>query len=370
MLKNFTMTLISSALAVLAGCGGGGGDTDDGRVAVTATAGEGGTISPATQRVTKGSQATLTVNPSSIYDVQSVTGCAGTLSGTTYQTGAVNVDCAITASFKLKPLAINLSGVPERIPEGITTPLTLVVENAKNSADISVKAIGGYGTAFVTIEPAGAGLFNLVTKGVDREAPIQLEVTARDGADATRTVTERITLLIENSSFSSSLARYKVIAANSDRILALTEEKAVSKALSDAATVLALKDNVAVSAAAVSASNTTSAELESLLNQKSVESYLSGTIRDTELTAAMNSIEGLMVVHVAPYVSSINAVMPTIAAQGVPAATAQTWHVNAELNSISLFIGNTAFGQITDGKWVFKPGFEYLDGLINSDCVL
>lgn len=363
------MILIGSALW-LVGCGGGGGESDDGRIAVTATAGEGGTISPATQRVTKGSQATLTVNPSSIYDIQSVTGCGGTLNGTTYQTGAVNADCAIAASFKLKPLAINLSGVPERIPEGLTTPLTVLVENAKNSADISVKAIGGNGTAFVSIEPAGTGIFNLVVKNVDREAPIQLEVTAKDGADATRTVTERITVLIENSSFSASLARYQVIATNSDRILALTEEKAVSKALNDAATVLALKDNVTVSAAAVSASNTTSAELESLLNQKSVESYLAGTISDTELTAAMNSIEGLMAEHVSPYVSSINAVMPTIAAQGVPAATAQTWHVNTELNSISLFIGNTAFGQITDGKWIFKPGFEYLDGLINSECAL
>jgi hypothetical protein len=363
------MILICSALW-LVGCGGGGGESDDGRVAVTATAGEGGTISPATQRVTKGGQASVTVNPGSIYDIQSVTGCGGSLSGKTYQTGTVNADCAITASFKLKPLAISLSGVPERIPEELTTPLTIVVENAKNSADISVKAIGGYGTAFVTIEPAGAGLFNLVAKGVDREAPIQLEVTAKDGADATRTVTEQISVLIENSSFSTSLARYKTIAANSDRILALTEEKSVSKALNDAATVLALKDNVAVSTAAVSASNTTSTELESLLNQKSVDSYLAGTISDMELTAAMNSIEGLMREHVSPYVSSINAVMPTIAAQGVPAATAQTWHVNTELNSISLFIGNTAFGQITDGKWIFKPGFEYLDGLITSECVL
>jgi hypothetical protein len=363
------MILICSALW-LVGCGGGGGESDDGRVAVTATAGEGGTISPATQRVTKGGQASVTINPGSIYDIQSVTGCGGSLSGKTYQTGTVNADCAITASFKLKPLAISLSGVPERIPEELTTPLTIVVENAKNSADISVKAIGGYGTAFVTIEPAGAGLFNLVAKGVDREAPIQLEVTAKDGADATRTVTEQISVLIENSSFSTSLARYKTIAANSDRILALTEEKSVSKALNDAATVLALKDNVAVSTAAVSASNTTSTELESLLNQKSVDSYLAGTISDMELTAAMNSIEGLMREHVSPYVSSINAVMPTIAAQGVPAATAQTWHVNTELNSISLFIGNTAFGQITDGKWIFKPGFEYLDGLITSECVL
>lgn len=366
MFKN--MMLISGTVVLLAGCGGGGGSDDDGRVAVSATAGEGGSISPSTQRVTKGSQATLTVQPSAIYDIQSVTGCAGSLNGTMYQTGAVNADCTVTASFKLKPLSMTLSGVSERIAENATTPLTVRVENAKNGATLTAKVVNGGNV--VTVTPSGAGSFSLVAKEVDREISVELEITAQDGSDATRTVTQRLAISVENTSFSASLARYQVIAANSDRILALTEEKAVSKALNDAATVLALKDNVAVSAAGVSASNTTSAELESLFNQKSVESYLAGSISDTELTAAMNSIEGLMTEHVAPYVTSINAVMPTIAAQGVPTAPVQAWHISPELNTISLFVGNTSLGQVTDGAWVFKTDFEYLNGLISSECAL
>lgn len=369
MSNKFKMTLISSALVLLAGCGGGGGSEDDGRVAVSASAGEGGTISPGTQRVTKGSQATLTVQPAAIYDIQSVTGCAGSLNGSTYQTGPVNSDCTVTASFKLKPLSMSLSGTSERIPENTTTPLMVRVENAKNSAALTAKVLRG--GDMVTVTPVGTNSFNLVAKEVNREVPIELEITAQDGTDATRTVTQRITIEIENTSFSESLARYKVIAANSERILALTEEKTVSKALNDAAAVLALKSNVATtSTATLSDSNTSYADLETEFGKKHVDAYIAGTINDTQLATTMSNIETLMNAHVSPYVSSINAVMPTIAAQGLQAVNTQTWHINPALNTVSLFVGNAELGAISEGAWLFKPGFEYLDGLINSECAL
>lgn len=366
MSHTFKTTLISGALVLLAGCGG-GGEGEDGRVAVTATAGEGGSISPATQRITKGSQATLTVQPASIYDIQSVTGCAGSLNGTMYQTGAVNADCTVTASFKLKPLSMTLSGASERIAENATTPLTVRVENAKSSATLSAKVLRGGDV--ITVTPSGTGSFSLVAKEVDREASIELEITAQDGTDTTRTVTQRLAISIENTSFSASLARYQVIAANAQRILALTEERVVSKSLNDAVAVLALKDNVAT-AASVIAANNTYADLETEFNKKPVDAYIAGTINDAALTAAMNNIETLMAAHVAPFVTSINAAMPTIAAQGVPAATAQTWLINPEINTVSLFVGNPELGAISEGAWVFKPGFAYLDGLINSECAL
>ncbi len=367
MFKN--MMLISGTVVLLAGCGGGGGgEGDDGRVTVTATAGEGGSISPGTQRVTKGSQATLTVLPSGIYDIQNVTGCAGSLSGTTYQTGPVNADCTVTATFKLKPLTMTLSGASERIAENATTPLTVSVENAKNGATLTTKVLRG--GDIVTVTPSGTGSFSLVAKEVDREASVELEITAQDGTDTTRTVTQRLTVSVENSSFSASLARYKVISANAPRILALTEERVVSKALNDAASVLTLKSNVATTSTTVSASNTTYADLETEFNKKPVDAYIAGTINDAALTAAMNNIETLMAAHVAPFVTSINAAMPTIAAQGVPAATAQTWLINPEINTVSLFVGNPELGAISEGAWVFKPSFAYLDGLINSECAL
>lgn len=367
MSNTFKMTLISVALVLLAGCGGGGGSDDDGRVAVTATAGEGGSISPGAQRVTKGSQATLTVQPSGIYDIQNVTGCAGSLSGTTYLTGPVNADCTVTATFKLKPLAMTLSGASERIAENATTPLTVRVENAKNGATLTTKVLRGGDV--VTVTPSGTGSFSLVAKDVDREASVELEITAQDGTDTTRTVTQRLTVSVENTSFSASLARYQVIAANAPRILALTEERVVSKSLNDAVAVLALKDNVAT-AASVIAANNTYADLETEFNKKPVDAYIAGTINDAALTAAMNNIETLMDAHVAPFITSINAAMPTIAAQGVPAATAQTWLINPEINTVSLFVGNPELGAISEGAWVFKPSFAYLDGLINSECAL
>lgn len=363
----FKMTLISSALFLLAGCGGGGGSDDDGRVAVSASAGEGGSISPSTQRVTKGGQATLTVQPAAIYDIQSVTGCAGSLSGTTYQTGPVNADCTVTATFKLKPLTMTLSGASERIAENATTPLTVSVENAKNGATLTAKVVNGGNV--VTVTPSGTSSFSLIAKEVDREVSVELEITAQDGTDTTRTVTQRLTVSVENSSFSASLARYQVIAANAQRILALTEERVVSKSLNDAVAVLALKDNVAT-AASVIAANNTYADLETEFNKRPVDAYIAGTINDAALTAAMNNIETLMAAHVAPFVTSINAAMPTIAAQGVPAATAQTWLINPEINTVSLFVGNPELGAISEGAWVFKPGFAYLDGLINSECAL
>lgn len=360
------LVLVSSVL-LAAGCGG-GGDSGDGRIGVTASAGEGGTISPASQRVVKGSQATLTVQADAIYTIQSVKGCGGSLDGNTYRTGAVNADCAVTANFQLKPMAINLDMLPQSVAENTNTPLNIVVENAKNSPSITLKAVGGYGQSFVAIEQTSNTTFNLVTQNTDREAIVELEVTAQDGANADRSVTQRFSVVIENSSFASPLARYQVIADNAERILALTEEKLVTAAFKDVATILNLDDAVSMSA---SNSNTiTLAELTLQLSQTPVAEYLAGNLSDTELTAVMNGIEALMAAHVAPYIASINQFMPIIVDEGMPAVTLRQWHINTELNSISLFVGNAELGQVDNGEWAFNSSFKYLGSLINGDCTL
>ena len=68
---------------------------------VTATAGPGGSITPASQVVFSGSTATFTVTPDVGYtaSVTDTCGSGGSLSGMTYTTGAVSMDCAATASF-------------------------------------------------------------------------------------------------------------------------------------------------------------------------------------------------------------------------------------------------------------------------------
>ncbi|WP_206099587.1 InlB B-repeat-containing protein, partial [Rheinheimera riviphila] len=67
---------------------------------VTATAGSNGSITPASRSVVQGSSTSFTVTPNSGYQINTVTGCNGILSGSTFSTGAINSPCTVTASFK------------------------------------------------------------------------------------------------------------------------------------------------------------------------------------------------------------------------------------------------------------------------------
>jgi ELWxxDGT repeat protein len=68
---------------------------------VTPSAGAGGTISPNTaQTVNHGATTSFTVTPDEGYSIVSVSGCSGTLDGSTYTTAAITADCAVTASFR------------------------------------------------------------------------------------------------------------------------------------------------------------------------------------------------------------------------------------------------------------------------------
>ena len=81
---------------------------------VTPSAGANGTISPsAPQTVNQNATTSFTVTPNSGYAIASVTGCGGTLSGSTYTTGPVTANCTVTASFAASApntLTVNRSG--------------------------------------------------------------------------------------------------------------------------------------------------------------------------------------------------------------------------------------------------------------------
>ena len=70
---------------------------------VSASAGSNGGISPSSATVTEGNTTQFTVTPSGGYQIASVTGCSGTLSGSSYTTGAINSACTVTASFEAEP---------------------------------------------------------------------------------------------------------------------------------------------------------------------------------------------------------------------------------------------------------------------------
>jgi uncharacterized membrane protein HdeD (DUF308 family) len=58
-----------------------------------------GSISPTSRTVAHGDSTTFTLTPDTGYSVQSVTGCSGTLVGSTFTTAAVTSDCTVTATF-------------------------------------------------------------------------------------------------------------------------------------------------------------------------------------------------------------------------------------------------------------------------------
>ena len=69
---------------------------------VTPSAGTGGSISPSTpQTVNYNTTTAFTVTPSTGYHINTVTGCGGSLAGSTYTTGAITADCAVSATFAL-----------------------------------------------------------------------------------------------------------------------------------------------------------------------------------------------------------------------------------------------------------------------------
>ncbi len=78
---------------------------------VTSSAGAGGTISPATVSVAQGATAQFTVTPNANYHIASVQGCAGTLNGNTFTTGAIGAACNVSATFELNSYQVSAAAV-------------------------------------------------------------------------------------------------------------------------------------------------------------------------------------------------------------------------------------------------------------------
>lgn len=79
---------------------------------VTATAGDGGRINPASRTVAHGETTTFTVAPDTGYAMAEVIGCNGTLSGTTYTTGPVTQNCTVEATFSLNDYTVTVASNP------------------------------------------------------------------------------------------------------------------------------------------------------------------------------------------------------------------------------------------------------------------
>ncbi len=135
----------------------GGGATHQ----VTATAGPGGSISPASRTVAQGATTSFTVAPDSGYAIGTVSGCGGALSGTTYTTGAISADCAVSATFTALPTyqvtatagtGGGISPASRTVAQGATTTFTVTPNPGYAIATVS----GCGGTLSGTTDTTGA----------------------------------------------------------------------------------------------------------------------------------------------------------------------------------------------------------------------
>lgn len=83
---------------LLAACGG---DSEPQSFTVSVTAGNGGSVSPASRSVQSGEKASFTVTAEPGYGIASVNGCGGALTGNTYVTSAITAACSVSASFNV-----------------------------------------------------------------------------------------------------------------------------------------------------------------------------------------------------------------------------------------------------------------------------
>ncbi|EOU2461900.1 DUF1566 domain-containing protein [Vibrio navarrensis] len=115
---------------------------------VTASASNGGAISPSTQTVNYAGSATFTLTPEAGYQIDAVTGCNGSLNGNTYTTSAISAACSVNASFK--QVAQVLTG---KVVIGAITAADIETSPLSNAlvAEGKLQADGGFTLAVPTM---------------------------------------------------------------------------------------------------------------------------------------------------------------------------------------------------------------------------
>jgi hypothetical protein len=149
---------------------------------VSVQAASGGSISPnASQVVVANTTVSFTVTPSNGYQIASVTGCGGALTGNTYTTGPITANCTVSASFRSIPATTTTSVTSSANPSafGASVTLTATVKTSGSNSptgtvtfqeNVSVLGTGtlnssGVATAITSSLGAGSHLIVAVYGG-------------------------------------------------------------------------------------------------------------------------------------------------------------------------------------------------------------
>lgn len=178
MLNKASKTLICcSALTLLSACGGGGGGGggESGTTpvqtftATTVVNGTGGTITPVSVEVDEGLSTTFTVTAEDGFQIDSVEGCDGTLSGTTFTTSAITADCSVTVSFFEIPTPEFSSPSSTNIEENQNGVVYTASATDPNNETLTFTINGGADQSAFSIDPI-SGELSLIN-AADFEAP-------------------------------------------------------------------------------------------------------------------------------------------------------------------------------------------------------
>lgn len=142
---------------------------------VSAGAGTGGSISPTSRSVDHGANTTFAVAVNAGYRVAGVSGCGGSLSGSTYTTGPIESDCSVSANFALiaqsTSTGLSSSPNPSTTAQSVVftaTVSTLAAGSILRAAAPAAAPVGTVSSGTVTIVDAygSAGAATLCTAAV------------------------------------------------------------------------------------------------------------------------------------------------------------------------------------------------------------
>jgi len=109
---------------------------------VTPDAGPGGSLSPSLPvTVNDGDSVAFTVTPNAGYAIDDVTGCGGSLSGSTYTTAPVHADCTVTATFVA---TVTYTVTPTAGPGGTIDPSAAQIVEPGETVAFTVTPDPGY----------------------------------------------------------------------------------------------------------------------------------------------------------------------------------------------------------------------------------
>lgn len=178
---------------------------------VTAEAGSGGSISPLDADVAYGNIATLTLTPDEGYTIAGVTGCDGTLDGTTFTTGAITGTCSISATFSRLSYEVTTTVENGTItstlnPTSFWGDSVTVTGNA--SANFYLASVSGCGATAQENTDQSITTFSYTTGAITSDCEVSAIFEERTGSSLGGSISglgERSGLVLANGSDSLSI---------------------------------------------------------------------------------------------------------------------------------------------------------------------